>query len=156
MPRAPRLFASLVAILVTTGLDCRTAIAQSDAGVAPSSVPLAESLSGAAKEAYEAAVVLLDNGDSGHAIEKYGQAYDLSKDPRLLFDMAVCDRDLRAYARMQGLLWRYQQEAGSGMSAQQKADVEAALAAIHDLVGMLHLSVSEGGADVTVDGEPAG
>jgi hypothetical protein len=153
MGRAPLLFASFFAILAASGFDGPTAVAQP---AAPPRTPLGESLSGAAKEAYDAAVVLLDNSDCAGAIAKYTQAYDLAKDPRLLFDIAVCDRDLRAYARMQGLLLRYEREDAAAMSAQQRAEVEAALAAIHDLVGTVHLTVSEAGADVSVDAEPAG
>ena len=41
------------------------------------------------------------------AYAKFGQAYDLSKDPRLLFNMAICMRNQHDYARMQGLLVRY-------------------------------------------------
>ncbi|HEV3192227.1 MAG TPA: PEGA domain-containing protein [Polyangiaceae bacterium] len=118
--------------------------------------PLSESLPGPAKEAYEAAVALVNIGDWSHAIIKYWQAYDLSKDARLLFDIAVCYRDLRAYAKMQSMLLRFEKEAGAGISAEQKADVDAALAAIHGLVGTVILKVSEAGADVSVDAEPAG
>jgi PEGA domain len=120
------------------------------------STPLSEALSGAAKEAYEAARILLNNQDPAGALTKYRLAYDLSKDPRLLFDMAVCERDLRAYARMQSLLVRYEGEAAASLSPAQKADVDAALGAIKNLVGTVRLSVSEAGASVVVDGEPAG
>jgi hypothetical protein len=156
MRRAPLPVAALLAIVAVSGLAPSTAAAQpSDAGASPKA-PLSASLSGPAKEAYEAAVILVNNSDCAHAVEKYRQAYDLSKDPRLLFDIAICDRDLRAYAEMQRLLFRYEEEAGAGMSAEQRADVEAALAAIYDLVGTLQLKVSEAGADVSVDSEPVG
>ncbi len=156
MRRAPLILVSLVAIFVAHGWGASTAAAQPiDAG-SSFQAPLIESLSGPAKEAYEAAVVLVNNRDCAHAIAKYRQAYELSKDPRLLFDMAVCDRDLHAYARMQALLLRYEQEAAASMAAEQRADVEAALAAIHDLVGTVNLTVSEAGADVSVDAEPFG
>lgn len=156
MRRAPLLLTSLIAMLSASGLEVRFASAQSaDAGLAHQA-PLTDSLSGAAKEAYDAAVVLLNNKDCGRAIAKYRQAYDLSQDPRLLFDIAVCERDLRAYAQMQELLLRYEREAGGEMSAGQRADVEAALAAIHNLVGTVHLTVSEEGAEVTVDSELVG
>ncbi len=144
------------AAAAASALDVRSACADpSDAG-APRKAPLAESLSGAAKEAYEAAVVLVNNKDCAGAITKYRQAYDLSRDPRLLFDIAVCDRDLRAYAQMQRLLLRYEQETGANLSPEEKADVDAALAAIRELVGTVHLTVSEAGADVRVDAESVG
>jgi hypothetical protein len=156
MRRAPPfLVASLLATLCAWGL-ARIADAQTaDAGAAPKA-PLNESLSGPAKEDYEAATILVNNGDCAHAIAKYRHAYEEAKDPRLLFDMAVCDRDLHAYAAMQGLLLRYEQEASADLSPEQKADIEAALAAIHDFVGTVNLTVSEAGAAVSIDGEPVG
>jgi hypothetical protein len=156
MRRTPLLVASLFAILGAAGQEGRTAAGQpADAGPPPGA-SLNDSLSGAAKEAYGAATVLSNNKDCARAIEKYEEAYGLSKDPRLLFDIAVCERDLRAYARMRGLLLRYEEEGAATMSTEQKADVDAALAAIRDLVGTVDLTVSEAGADVTVDAEPVG
>src|SRR5260370_21376365 len=105
--------------------------------------PLAQALSGPAREAYSSAQVLVNNGDYAGAYAKYGQAYDLSKDPRLLFNMAVCARNIHDYARMQGLLARYQREARASMAAEDKADVENALATIRTLGGPVNLSVSE-------------
>jgi len=118
--------------------------------------PLSESLSGPAKDAYDAAGILRNNQDPSGALTKYGQAYELSKDPRLLFDMAVCERDLRAYARMQELLERYEHEAGGDLPAAQKAEIDAALGTIRLLVGTVRLAVSEAGAAVAIDGQPAG
>jgi PEGA domain len=132
------------------------AAAPPDAPAPSAPAPLSESLSGAAREAYEAARILVNNQDPAGALTKYLLAYDLSKDPRLLFDMAVCERDLRAYARMQALLVRYEQEAGASLSPAAKADVDAALDVIRNLVGTVRLSSTEAGATVAVDGEPAG
>jgi len=119
-------------------------------------VPLAQALSGPAKESFEAAQVLVNNGDFSGAYAKFGQAYELSKDPRLLFDMAVCSRNLHDYAHMQGLLLRYEREAGESMSTDDRAGVESALATIRTLVGSVKLSVSEPEAAVAIDGERIG
>jgi|HubBroStandDraft_6_1064221.scaffolds.fasta_scaffold12514_2 hypothetical protein len=118
--------------------------------------PLAQSLSGSAREAFTAAQVLVNNGDFTGAMTKFGQAYDLSKDPRLLFNMAVCSRDLHDYAGMQGFLVRYEHDGAASMSSEDHADVENALAAIRNLVGRVKLSVSEPGASVVVDGQNVG
>jgi hypothetical protein len=144
-----------LALLCTLALSSPAASAQSG-DRAPRRAPLGETLSGAAKEAYEAAGILMNNRDFAGAITKYRQAYDLSKDPRLLFNMAVCERDLRAYARMQSLLVRYEKEAGADLPAEDKADVDAALAAIHDLVATVNLTANEAEASVIVDGEAVG
>jgi len=118
--------------------------------------PLSQSLKGAAREAYGSAEILSRNSDFPGALSKYRQAYELSNDPRLLFNMALCERSLHAYARMQALLLQYKREAATTISTEDRADVDAALAAIQRLVGAIRLEVDEVGATVTVDGEPAG
>jgi hypothetical protein len=118
--------------------------------------PLSEALSGSAKEAYTSAQILMNNNDFSGAYSKYEQAYALSKDPRLLFDMAVCARSLKAYARMQSLLVRYQREGQATMSAEDRSDVANALAAIRSLVGTVKLAVNEPDAKVAVDGTVVG
>lgn len=123
-------------------------------GVAQPSI--AQSLTGAAKDDYASALILSNNHDFAGALTKYQQAYDLSKDPRLLFNMAVCERNLRAYARMQSLLRQYKREVGSSITAQDRADVDGALAAIQNLVGAVTLAVNEQGASVVVDGQSVG
>jgi hypothetical protein len=150
-----RLHARLL-ILGWLAVTAPVAAAPPDVPASGAPAPLSESLSGTAREAYEAARILLNNQDPAGALTKYLVAYDLSKDPRLLFDMAVCERDLRAYARMQALLVRYEQEAGAGLSPAKKGEVDAALEAIRDLVGTVRVSSAEAGATVAVDGEPAG
>ena len=62
--------------------------------------PLAQTLTGAARDAFTSAQILLNNGDFAGALTKYQEAYGLSKEPRLLFNMALCERNLHAYARM--------------------------------------------------------
>jgi hypothetical protein len=57
---------------------------------------------------------------------------------------------------MQTLLVRYEREAGASLSADTKAEVDAALGAIRNLVATLRLSVSEPGAQVVLDGERVG
>src|ERR1700722_5452883 len=46
--------------------------------------PLTQTLTGAAKDAFLSAQMLLNNGDAAGALMKYAEAYGLSKDPRLL------------------------------------------------------------------------
>jgi hypothetical protein len=118
--------------------------------------PLAQSLQGAAKDAYTAAAQLYKQGDFQGAEAKYTQAYDLSKDPRLVFDMAVCEKELHHYARMGVLLRRFAQEAGSGLSDEDRRRTDDALAALPRYVGTVTVSVDTTGAAVDVDGESVG
>jgi hypothetical protein len=118
--------------------------------------PLEQSLRGPAKEAYTYARMLFDNGDFTAAFAKYRLAYEQSHDPRLLYDMALCERNLRAYARMQSLLQQYEDEAGGNLSSSDRSAVDAALAAIRNIVGSVTVRVNEEGATVFVDGTPMG
>ena len=115
---------------------------------------LTESLAGAAKEAYTAATLLVANHDFAGASTKLAQAYDLSRDPRLLFDMAICEKNLRHYARMESLLRRYREE--GKLTAEAKQTVDDALAAIDALVGRVTVSSNQPGAAVLLDGEVVG
>jgi hypothetical protein len=149
---------SLPRACVVLALIAGSAIAQAQTSTkaATTAKPLAESLKGAARDAYSSATLLLNNEDYAGALTKYEQAYDLSKDARLLYNMAICEKSLRRYARMQKLLRQYEHEEGPQISAEDKATVDAALAAVDKLVGSVTLTVSEGGATVTVDGEVLG
>jgi hypothetical protein len=142
--------------LLLVGLIPPQALAQTEPAEARRVAPLSESLWGDAREAYKAGNALVDAHDFAGAYAKYRQAYDASHDPRLLFDMAICERDLHRYARMQALLLRYVREAGDALQKEDRADIDAALLAIHPLVGTVKLVVSEVGADVAVDGEGIG
>jgi hypothetical protein len=153
--RLRRLRAARVACGAALACACFALSATAGADPRPQA-PLHDTLTGSAKVAYESATILVNNGDYAGALAKYEQAYAASKDPRLLFNMAVCARSLRAYARMRGFLLRYRKEAAGTMSDEDKAEVEGALAAIRGLVASVKLTVNEDGAAVSVDGESAG
>jgi hypothetical protein len=154
---ACRLPAALAVVMLATNAAGQAA----DAGAqtAEAGTPRAglhDSLTGPALEAYDEATALLNDKNDRGALEKYQRAYELSKDPRLLFDMAVCDRDLGRYAQMQTYLLRYEQEEAGQMSPEQVAQIHDALAAIRHLVAQIRLTVSEADAEASVDGEPVG
>ncbi len=103
-----------------------------------------------------AASALLDKGDYVGADRKYQEAYALSKDPRLIYDMAFCAKNRHLYARMRVLLQRYRQEAGASISTEDATVVERALVALEKFVGTVAVSASVEGATVAVDGEVVG
>jgi PEGA domain len=113
-------------------------------------------LDGAAKAAYDSAKLLIANGDFASALEKFQQAYDLSKAPEMLFDMALCEKNLMHYSKMQALLKRYSAEGGARLSTADHKAVDTALAAIQNLVATLKVTANVDGASVIVDGVPVG
>jgi hypothetical protein len=145
-----------VPLALFVALTCVSPLALAQTAAPVPERSLGESLQGPASEAYTSAKMLMNNKDFTGALAKFRQAYELSKDPRLLYDMAICERSLRAYARMQSLLEQYEREAASSISPLDKALVDDALTAIKSLVGAVSVSVSEAEATVAVDGEPVG
>lgn len=117
---------------------------------------LAQSLEGDAKAAYDSARLLLDDGDSSGALAKFSRAYELSRDPRLLWNMAVCEKELRHYARTATLVGRYLAEGGSRIPAAQRQDALETQAALRAFYAQLTLRGVPDGATVLVDGSPIG
>jgi hypothetical protein len=114
------------------------------------------SLQGPAKDAYEAARLFFANQDFASAIARFRQAYDLYADPRLLFDIAVCEKSLHHYAKTQALLRRYVALTDPRITDESRASAENALAALDRLIGRVRIEVREAGADVLIDGEYVG
>jgi hypothetical protein len=123
----------------------------------PSSLvpPLAESLSGAAKESYESGKQLFGFADFTGALIKFQAAYDVARDPRLLFNMATCESKLHHYAKSLVLMQRYLKDSGALLSDQDKAEATAAVAAFTPLTSTLTVT-SEPGATVTLDDQVLG
>lgn len=112
---------------------------------------LAESLSGEAKSDYVAAKLLYGNGDFAGALVKFNAAYDKSKDPRLLWNIAACEKSLHHYASVLAYLRRYLTEGASVLTEAEKVDAEALVKLMLPLTATLDLSASETGARVYID-----
>ncbi|MCC6217736.1 MAG: PEGA domain-containing protein [Polyangiaceae bacterium] len=122
----------------------------------PAPAPLSDTLTGTAKAEYEAGKLLFQDGDAAGALVKFKVAYDESKDARLLWNMAACEKALRHYAKVEGLVARYLAEGGALLTEQDQADAKALLEAIQPFVGQLEIAVSEADAEVFVDDESLG
>jgi hypothetical protein len=145
--------ASLLASLSGSRLAAADPVPPSPAGAAAG---LSDTLQGPAKRAYESARLLASNHDYAGALTEFRQAYTLSKDPRLLFNMAICEKELRHYARMEAILEQFLRDAGSTASSESINNAKDAIAATKPLVATLRVNVNEPGATVLIDGEPVG
>lgn len=126
------------------------------APASPARPPLEDTLTGEAKTDYAAAKVLYGDGDYAGALVKFSAAYDASKDPRLLWDMAACQKNLRHYAKVIALVHRYLDEGGSALSEQDKSDARALLVAIEPFTAQLTIDVNQPGSKIYVDSELVG
>lgn len=137
-----------------------TALAQPAAPAAASDAtapkPLAEALTGMAKADYAAGRVLFQDGDAQGALVKFRAAFEASKEPRLLWNIAACEKALRHYAKALQLVERYEKEAAPLLSEEDRRDAAQIAEALKPLVSRLSAKSDPTGADVFVDDEKMG
>ena len=150
MMRRSQIF-SVWIFAATLALAAGSVAAQAHGRAEASLPPLSDSLMGQAKLDYEAARILIDDQDYGGASVKFRQAFDHSGDVRLLWNVAVCEKNLRHYANVLRLLERYQREGGGGMSDAQRKEVGEVLDTVRTLISAVRLVVDPDGASVFVD-----
>jgi len=117
---------------------------------------LANDLTGSARANYDAALLLFDDADYAGALVKFQHAFDDSGDPRLLWNMAVCEKNLRHYANVQRLLKRYLRDGQETMTPEHRAEVTEVLDVVRSLVSQVHVMVDQTSAQVFVDEELIG
>jgi hypothetical protein len=122
----------------------------------PATPPLSESLTGQAQADYQAARLLYGDGDFAGASLKFKQAFDASKDVRLLWNMAACEKNLRHYGKVYKLVERYVDLGGSVLSESDKRDAADLLDAMKSYVSRVKISVNEPEATITIDDEVIG
>jgi len=161
MSRRRRATSLQASSLLAFVLTCHAALAQPAAAVAaspalPGEAPLAESLSGTAKADYAAAKILYEDGDNAGALLKLKSAYDTSREPRLLWNMAACEKNLRHYAEVARLVSRYLAEGGGLLTAQDRTEASELVSTVRGFVSELAISVDQPGATILLDERPIG
>jgi hypothetical protein len=127
--------------------------ARADGAPAP---PLAESLAGEALRDYETARGLLLFHDGVGALLRFRGVYEQVHDPRLLANMALCERELGHPAREADLLERALSEGKMLFTPEQRAQAQSLLDAALADVGRLVVTVNVPGAAVAIDDSPVG
>ena len=115
--------------------------------------PLTEILSGPALDAYLKGRDLFEAGDvvTGHA--KLLEAYELSKNPRLLWNLAACSKSGRQYARAIRELTTFLHDGRDQITADQAKRAEDVRATLYSLVATVTVKASPAGATITLDDE---
>lgn len=123
---------------------------------AQSKAPLSETLTGDAKADYEAAKLLVGDGDWAGAEIKLQAAFDRSADPRLLWNIAACEKNQRHYARTVSLVEKYLARGGDLITAADRSEATTLLQAIESFTVKLTVTVNEPGAEITIDDQRVG
>lgn len=130
----------------------KTAHAASPKGT-PRVHSLADTLPKDAKAEYDDAFVLVQNSDFAGALAKFDAAYKKFPDPRLLWNMATCEKNLKRYGRALTLVRRYQKEGASLLSEADQDEATAVAAGLQSLTTTLTFKLAEPGTKVYLDGE---
>jgi hypothetical protein len=140
------LLLAMAAAVLLSGPD---AAAQLPARKPPGS--LAQSLPPDARRDYDAGKLLFEDGDYATALLKYQAAFDQTHDPRLLWNVAVCQKDLRHYARAAATLGRYLTEGGDLLSSSDRHDAQELARAIAPFTVPTTIQVSEPDTQIWID-----
>jgi hypothetical protein len=112
---------------------------------------LTESLTGEAKQDFEDGAFAYKNGDYAGALVKLQRAFELSKDPRILWNMALCEQKLRHYAEATRLFQRYLTEGEALVTDEDREKAKTTIAQIEPFTSTLIFTVDQGDAEVFVD-----
>ena len=96
------------------------------------------------------------NPDYEKALVKFREAYEASANPRVLYNVAVCQKNLNQYARAAATFRQELKESNGRLSQGEVSDIEASIAALERFVATVAITVNEEGAEVLVDGDRVG
>lgn len=148
-----------VALLVATALVAPTfVIAQEHSALAQPAKKktLREQLPPDAQKHWDTAIALYQRSQWDGARTSFNAAYDASKNPRVLFNVAVCEKNLGRYARAIDVFKKELAEGKGQLSADEEAEVRTQIHGLEQFVAQLTIDVSESGADIYVDESKVG
>ena len=114
---------------------------------------LAAELSGAALTSYEQGRALFEHADFATAHAKFRQAFDASKNPRLLWNMAACSAKQKRYALALAEVDRYLSLGVGVISADQARNAEAFRTEVSGFVAHATVRVTPADAVISIDRE---
>jgi hypothetical protein len=118
--------------------------------------PLAVALTGSARADYDAGKLLAADGDFAGALIKFKSAYEQSRDPRLLWNVAFCEKNLRHYSKVITTLNRYVAEGAGFITDKDRKDAKDLIQTLQPFTTNATITVSEDGAQISVDDAPVG
>lgn len=150
--RHAALIASCLASVITVStVDAPTAFAQPKK---PKTVR--EELPENLRPEWEQGLALSKGGQFELARVKFMQLYEQTKNPRILFNAAVMEKNLGRFANAIDLWERELAEGKGKLSAEEEAEIKEAIGGLKKWVMNISLDVTEKDAEVFVDGEKVG
>jgi hypothetical protein len=123
---------------------------------APATVDVRAQLPDAARKAWDAAKQLAGASDFRGALVEFQRAYDLSHNPRVLFNVGVTEKLLTHYARAVDA-WDKEQSEGAGqLSPAELQELKNAISIVQQFVTTIDVTANEADATLTIDDYPVG
>lgn len=110
-----------------------------------------DELSREAKSDWDAARELHDAGDFRGALVHFTRAYERTKNPRVLFNVGVCWKDLTQYSEAIRV-WKRQLTFRKKLLKEDVRKIESAMAALAPFVSEISVKADEAGAMLSIDG----
>ncbi len=102
---------------------------------------------------WDAGIALAQRKNWDGARTSFKAAYDMSKNPRVLFNVAVAEKELGRYAAALETFKRELAEGKGQLTPEEEANVKAAIGGLEKFVAELTINVSEKDAEVFVDND---
>jgi hypothetical protein len=115
--------------------------------------PVREQLPLEARGHWDAGMALAQRKNWDGARTSFKSAYDMSKNPRVLFNVAVAEKELGRYAAALDTFKKEQAETKGQLTPDEAAELNAAIASLEKLVGQLTIDINEKDAEIFVDDE---
>jgi hypothetical protein len=149
-----------VALLVATTLLAPSFVVafetSASAQPAPKKKTLREQLPPEAQKHWDTALALYQRGQWDGARTSFNAAYDASKNPRVLFNVAVCEKNLGRYSRAIEVFKKELADGKGQLTTEEESDVKQQIAGLEQFVAQLTVDVSEPGAEIFVDENKVG
>ncbi len=113
-----------------------------------------EELPAAARTNWDNARELYDAQNWAAAMAEYQRAYDVSQNPRVLFNVGVCEKNLGHYLRASAAFRKELAESANKVPPTEIAAIHSALQTLEPLISTLVVTTNEPGATLSIDKEP--
>ena len=132
-------------------LVCLAGLAATVDATAKPAGTMGEELSGEALKDWQAALELYRARDFDNARVQFRRAFEVSKNPRTLFNVGVCWKDLTHYAQAIRV-WEEELSYRDKLSAEDISKLESVIEALRPFVSTLKVEADEAGAQLSIDG----
>lgn len=150
MLRSARRFAFAITLSFALVLPPVVAFAPGTAWAQPKK-SIRDALPLEARGHWDAGVALAQRKNWDGARSSFKAAYDVSKNPRVLFNLAVSEKELGRFAAALEYFKRELDEGKGQISAEEEGEIKAAIAGLEKFVAHLTIDVSEKDAEVFIN-----